>query len=72
VTNCPPPLGSIIIGQVFRIPKSQPFQWRIETAIRIDEKAVSLSIEKYCSVHAMLKGSVDITYGIELNGSKIL
>ena len=35
------------------------------------KKAVSLSIEKYCSVHAMLKGSVDITYGIEVNGFKI-
>ena len=35
------------------------------------KKAVSLSIDKYCSVHAMLKDSVNITYDIKLNGSKI-
>src|SRR3954470_7006712 len=30
------------------------------------EDAVRLSIEKYCSVEAMLKKSVEITFGIEL------
>jgi len=34
-------------------------------------KAVSLSVEKYCSVHAMLKDSVELTYGIEINGEKV-
>jgi putative redox protein len=30
------------------------------------ERAVKLSAEKYCSVSAMLKGSVDITYDFEV------
>ncbi|ACX96868.1 OsmC family protein [Halothiobacillus neapolitanus] len=30
------------------------------------ERAVKLSAEKYCSVSAMLKGSVDITYDFEI------
>lgn len=35
------------------------------------KKAVSLSMEKYCSVSAMLKASVRIDRHIEINGSKI-
>lgn len=31
------------------------------------EKAISLSQEKYCSVSAMLKSSVDISYSININ-----
>ncbi|WP_298218486.1 OsmC family protein [Halothiobacillus sp.] len=33
------------------------------------ERAVKLSAEKYCSVSAMLKNSVDITYDFEIRGS---
>jgi putative redox protein len=32
------------------------------------ERAVKLSAEKYCSVSAMLKNSVDITYDFEIRG----
>ena len=35
------------------------------------KKAVRLSKENYCSVSAMLKTSVEITYHIEINGVKI-
>lgn len=33
------------------------------------ERAVKLSADKYCSVSAMLKNSVDITYDFEIRGS---
>jgi len=33
------------------------------------ERAVKLSADKYCSVSAMLKDSVDITYDFEIRGS---
>lgn len=33
------------------------------------ERAVKLSAEKYCSVSAMLKGSVELTYDFEIRGS---
>ena len=31
------------------------------------EKAVNLSVEKYCSVSAMLRNSVEITYSLHIN-----
>jgi len=34
-------------------------------------KAVKLSMDRYCSVSAMLKKAVDISYEITVNGSKI-
>ncbi|MBO4961383.1 MAG: OsmC family protein [Flavobacteriales bacterium] len=34
-------------------------------------RAIELSLEKYCSVAAMLKGNVEITYSLTLNGEKI-
>jgi putative redox protein len=33
------------------------------------ERAVKLSADKYCSVSAMLKNTVDITYDFEIRGS---
>jgi putative redox protein len=34
-------------------------------------KAVDLSVTKYCSVHAMLAKSVEMTHHIELNGKRV-
>ena len=34
-------------------------------------RAIELSLEKYCSVAAMLKGNVELTYSLTLNGEKI-
>jgi putative redox protein len=31
------------------------------------QKAIDLSMDKYCSVYAMLKKSVEITWGFEIN-----
>ena len=35
------------------------------------KKAVELSITKYCSVHAMLSKSAEVTHQIELNGKML-
>jgi putative redox protein len=35
------------------------------------KKAVDLSVTKYCSVHAMLAKSVEMTHHIELNGKRV-
>ena len=35
------------------------------------KKAVDLSVEKYCSVHAMLSKAAEVTHHIEINGKKV-
>ncbi len=41
--------------------------WGVDLKKNNIEKAINLSQEKYCSVSAMLKSSVDITYSFEIN-----
>ena len=36
------------------------------------ERAVKLSMDKYCSVSKMLEKAAEISYSIELNGEKVL